>query len=74
MTFRPDIGDGNWGGFDGTTCGAVTQTLDINFVEGKQEYLNLFLFIYFVLFGRNNNIISSSLTLTSSTLFSTSVF
>ena len=36
VTFRPDIGDGNWGGFESTTCGAASQTLVMNFVEGKQ--------------------------------------
>jgi len=33
VTFRPDIGDGNWGGFDGATCGAASQALKIYFVE-----------------------------------------
>ena len=33
VTFRPDIGDGNWGGFDGATCRAASQSLAIEFVE-----------------------------------------
>ena len=37
VTFRPDIGDGNWGGFDGATCGAATQTIVIDFVEANRK-------------------------------------
>ena len=39
-TFRSDIGDGNWGGFDGATCGAASQTLEFHFVENGK--INLY--------------------------------
>lgn len=33
VTFRPDIGDGNWGGFDDITCRADSQMLEFHFVD-----------------------------------------
>ena len=47
MTFRPDIGDGNWGGFEGATCRAASQTIMIDFVENGNVYKILFIFFCF---------------------------
>ena len=43
MTFRPDIVDSNWGGFDGKTCGAESQTLTIDLVENGNRALRFVL-------------------------------
>ena len=34
ITFRPCIGNNNWGGFGASTCGAATQTLTLVFLTG----------------------------------------
>ena len=33
-TFRPCIGNSNWGGINSATCGAPTQTMTVEFIEG----------------------------------------